>query len=124
MVIRSLAAVGDNDEATRESLLTMSLPRLSMGATRFPGVVHVVHWRSGAPVHHTVHCKFRTYQIAITRYFGLGRPSPVFQAGACCAPPVHQGARTAPIVVTKLSPPSCARMVWETVRSVTVPLPL
>jgi hypothetical protein len=47
-------------------------------ATRFLGVVHVVHWRSGAPVHHTVHRKVRTYQIAITRYFDLVALHPFF----------------------------------------------
>ena len=100
MVIRSLAAVGDNDEATRESLLTMSLPRLSMGATRFLGVVHVVHWRSGAPVHHTVHRKVRTYQLAIARYFDLVALHPFFSEWRtwCTARPCTSAA---PLGVTR-----------------------
>jgi hypothetical protein len=51
---------------------------ISHSATHFLGVVHVAHWRAGAPVHHTVHRKVRTYQIAITRYFDLVALHPFF----------------------------------------------
>jgi hypothetical protein len=35
-------------------------------------------WRIGAPVHHTVHRKVRTYQLAIARYFDLVALHPFF----------------------------------------------
>jgi hypothetical protein len=64
----------DQSQLLRFLLHLIFIPR----STHFLGVVHVVHWRSGAPVHHTVHGKVRTYQIAITRYFDLVALHPFF----------------------------------------------
>jgi hypothetical protein len=63
-------------------------------ATHFLGVVHVAHWRAGARVHHTVHGKVRTYQIAITRYFDLVALHPVFLR---VAQVVHRSLVRAPV---------------------------
>jgi hypothetical protein len=73
---------------------------LQYRATRFLGVVHVAHWRASAPVHHTVHRKVCTYQIAITRYIDLVALYPFPESGPRGAPLVRYqcraGRRNAP----------------------------